>query len=211
MGQRQTEHEVPAPASHRLMDAALERMADGGVLAGLNLSEVAERAGVTPANIYHLFGTRQGLLRAAINRETARLAEPLQEYQARGLAGRRLAVFDWVMSHPNVRLGALLALDDDPDFAPLPFAENLAASYFPVAGELDGDVDVLAVHLLTLAASLGVAIYREAVARQLGESVDDLTARARAVFERMLGAIASDHAPHDDNTTGPASQHAETR
>ena len=44
------------------MDAALDLLDERGVLAGLNLREVADRVGVTPANIYHLFGSRQGLL-----------------------------------------------------------------------------------------------------------------------------------------------------
>ena len=49
------------------MDAALDLLTERGVLAGLNLREVADRVGVTPANIYHLFGSRQGLLRAALD------------------------------------------------------------------------------------------------------------------------------------------------
>ena len=62
----------------RLMDAALDYIATRGVLGGLNLREIAEQVGVTPANIYHYFGSRRGLLRAALTRANRRLAEPLE-------------------------------------------------------------------------------------------------------------------------------------
>jgi AcrR family transcriptional regulator len=44
----------PADASTReaLLDAALAQLRTKGVLAGLNLREVADAVGVTPANIY---------------------------------------------------------------------------------------------------------------------------------------------------------------
>ena len=41
-------------------------------------------------------------------------------------------------------------------------------------------------HLLGLAMSVGVAIYAEAAARQLHTSVEDLRARTRAEFEKVL-------------------------
>ena len=52
----------------RLIDAALDLIRSNGVLAGLNLREVAEAAGVNRGNIYHYFGSRRDLLRAAIAR-----------------------------------------------------------------------------------------------------------------------------------------------
>ena len=47
---------------------------------------------------------------------------------------------------------------------------------------------MIAAHLLTLAASIGVAIYRDAAARQLGVDPELLTARTRAVLEQWLAA-----------------------
>ena len=57
-----------AATEQRLIESALELIRKNGVLAGLNLREVAAGAGVNRGNIYHYFGSRQELLRTAINR-----------------------------------------------------------------------------------------------------------------------------------------------
>ena len=66
-----------AETERRLIDVALEQIRDKGVLAGLNLREVAEGAGVNRGNIYHYFGSRQELLRAAINRQFGAIVDSL--------------------------------------------------------------------------------------------------------------------------------------
>ena len=95
------------------MDAALDLLTERGVLAGLNLREVADRVGVTPANIYHLFGSRQGLLRAALTRDLAQMRDAIAQLEqvavrvaaaaatARGLGQRRA---DEVGARPVVEL-----------------------------------------------------------------------------------------------------------
>lgn len=188
----------------RLMDAALEHLRVNGVLGGLNLREVAERAGVTPANIYHLFGSRRALLRAALNREAERQTAPVVAgVTDLPFAQRRLQMFDHLTGRSALELGALLALDDDPDYRPLPFAESTLARYHQQAadGTIPDDVDVLAAHLVTLAVSVGVAIFRVPVARQLDVDTDELTARARAVLARMLEAL--DNPPGGGSEAGP--------
>lgn len=187
----------------RLMDAALEHLRSNGVLGGLNLREVADRAGVTPANIYHLFGSRRGLLRAALNREAGRQTAPAVAVAADlPFAKRRLQMFDHLTSGSALGLGALLALDDDPDYRPLPFAEETVARYREQveAGAIPAELDVMAAHLVTLAVSVGVAIFRVPVARQLGVDPDELTARARAVLARMLEAL--DRPPGESGASG---------
>lgn len=174
-----------------LMDAALAQLADKGVLAGLNLREVADAVGVTPANIYYYFGSRQGLLRAALARETDRLKGPIASTSDGGFVDRRTAMFDAIGAIGSLPLTALLALDGDPDYEPLPFLEATRQYYQGLidAGELPADLDIEAVHLIGLATSIGTAIYIEATARQLDTSVDDLHARTRAVFEQMMAAL----------------------
>ena len=174
----------------RLMAAALAYLATHGVLGGLNLREIAEQVGVTPANIYHYFGSRRGLLRAALTQATEQLVLPVALVEGLSFEQRRLRMFDEITQRPELRLGALLALDADPDFAPLPFFARTAAQYQAQreAGRLPADLDVVAAHLLTLAASIGVAIYRDAAARQLGVDAELLTARTRGVLERWLEA-----------------------
>lgn len=173
------------------MVAALEQLAGRGVLAGLNLREVADAVGVTPANIYHYFGSRQGLLRAALVRETNRLAEPLAEISQTPFVERRTRMFDVIIETPALAMTALLALDGDPDYEPLPFLDATRAQYRAQmeAGTIPSDLDIDAAHLLSLATSIGFAIYGVAAARQLGITPAELHARARVVFERMLSAL----------------------
>jgi AcrR family transcriptional regulator len=188
-----TDGEVGREPSTRdaLMDAALDQLATRGVLAGLNLREVADAAGVTPANIYHLFGSRQGLLRAALARETERLAGPAGDAARASFVARRTRMFDVIATTPALALTALLALDGDPEFTPMPFLERTQASYRAQieAGEIPAGLDVDAVHVLTLAMSIGFAIYGPAAARQLDVTPAQLHARAHAVVEQMLQSL----------------------
>lgn len=171
-----------------LMDAALEQLGRNGVLAGLNLREVADRVGVTPANIYYYFESKQGLLRAALAREAKRLEAPVAEAATKGFVDRRVAMFDAITANPTLGLTALLALDGDPGYEPLPFLAETMGYYRDLVdrGELDAEVDIEALHLLLLATSIGVAIYLEPAARQLGTDADDLRARTRAAFAHLL-------------------------
>ncbi len=193
MRERSPPADVEDPPSTRdaLMDAALAQLEGKGVLAGLNLREVADAVGVTPANIYHYFGSRQGLLRAALQRETARLAAPMAASSSAGFVERRLRMFDVISRTPELVYTALLALDRDPSFELMPFLESTRASYRRQMeeGDIPADLDADAAHMLSLAVAIGFGIYSEAAARQLGVSVEELRARMRAVFERMLRGL----------------------
>ncbi|NLV54017.1 MAG: TetR/AcrR family transcriptional regulator [Acidimicrobiales bacterium] len=181
----------PGPSTRdALMDAAVEQLRSRGVLAGLNLREVAEAVGVTPANIYYYFGSRQGLLRAALARAAEDLQEPLAEVLTSSFVERRLRIFDAIVANEPLKLTALLALDGDPDYRPMPFLAETQAQLRAMAeaGEIESDVDAMAAHLMGLAASIGFAIYAEAAARQIGLDLEDLTGRARVVFGRMMAA-----------------------
>jgi AcrR family transcriptional regulator len=184
-------------ARDALLDATLQHLHTQGVLAGLNLRAVAETAGVTPANIYHYFGSRRGLLRAAIGREAEKLEQPLSEVSDAGFLARRTRMFDAILANPTLTLTSLLAIDGDPDYEPLPFLDATRAHYQALVarGDLRGDVDVEAAHLLALAMSIGVAIYAEAAARQMGTTTEDVHARTRAVFASMLEALVGGAEP----------------
>jgi AcrR family transcriptional regulator len=177
-----------------LLDAALAQLERKGVLAGLNLREVADAVGVTPANIYHYFGSRQGLLRAALAREMQRLGRPIAELATASFIERRTRMFDAITSNRALALTALLALDGDPDYEPMPFLAATRDDYTARidAGELPADLDVDAMHLLALATAIGAAIYGQAAARQLDTTVDEVNARVRAVFERLLRGLVED-------------------
>jgi hypothetical protein len=53
------------------------------------------------------------------------------------------------------------------------------------------------VHLVTLAMSIGFAIYGPAAARQLGTEAGTLQARAHAVVGQMLKALLASYDPTD--------------
>jgi AcrR family transcriptional regulator len=177
-----------------LMDAALDLLEERGVLAGLNLREVADRVGVTAANIYHLFGSRQGLLRAALARETEGLSSAFPDGEQLPYVERRVRMFDAIGSRPRLALTALLALDGDPDFRPFPFLDATLARYREevASGELPASVDYEAAHVMSLAASIAVAIYGDAAARQLAISPEELRARIRTVFAQMYTSLVED-------------------
>ena len=74
-----------AETERRLIDAALDLIRRNGVLAGLNLREVADGAGVNRGNIYPYFGSRRELLRAAINRRFEAVAKLRDTFRRRVL------------------------------------------------------------------------------------------------------------------------------
>jgi AcrR family transcriptional regulator len=190
---RQKRHQQGSGPETReaLMEAAIDLLTERGVLAGLNLREVADAVGVTPANIYHLFGSRQRLLREALQRESKSLEGELAEFRHRSFVERRLGTFDMIGAHPRLSLTALPAIDRDPNFRPLPFLEDTRADYEVKrkAGEIRSGLDIDAIHLLSLAVSIGTAVYGESAARQLGVSTEELRRRVRTVFEGALYAL----------------------
>lgn len=176
-----------------LIKAALAFLDTEGVLGGLNVSTIARTAGVTPANVYHLFGSRRGLLREAIRTEIDRQISDVASAGELPLAPHRLAIFDLILASPMLTTSALLALDQDPDYEPLPFVEATFAGYQQLKddGELPEDLDVEALHLLTLATSIGTAIFAKAASRQLGDDHDDLVARVRALLGQLLEGLTT--------------------
>jgi AcrR family transcriptional regulator len=103
-----------AETERRLIDVALDLILNKGVLAGLNLREVAEGAGVNRGNIYHYFGSRRELLRAAIARRFEAMAEHVVA-DSRGLSfvERRLRTFQLSATIHDSQLRALLVIDGD--------------------------------------------------------------------------------------------------
>ena len=105
-----------AETERRLIEVALELIQKNGVLAGLNLRQVAEGAGVNRGNIYHYFGSRQDLLRAAINRRFNAFVNAYTKSKAEaGFVARRLRAFASNASNDSndSMLRALLVLDGD--------------------------------------------------------------------------------------------------
>lgn len=178
-----------------LLDAALRLLRRDGVLAGVNLREVAKEAGVNHGQIYQYFGTRQALLRAAIARiPESELLDPETHWE-QPFADRRRAMWRAALRKPDlVRLQALLALDDDPGLSLFPAIDRTrhALDRDRADGDLPPDADGLVMHAMTAATYLGYCIFRQAIARDLDLDPAELDERAVAVFEQMITGLTGD-------------------
>lgn len=171
--------------------SALRLLARDGVLSGLNLREVAAEAGVNRGLVYHYFGSRQDLLRAALRsdarRRFAEVAEsaslPFRERFARFLA-------TMVRHRRAVNLVTLLVQDGDKSLRTMPMREGTlhVLGRDVEEGHLD-DVDLEAVHIATVSLAYGYVLYRERFAAELGIGVTELDRRFAAIADRMFSGL----------------------
>ncbi|MFZ3599152.1 TetR/AcrR family transcriptional regulator [Streptomyces sp. BH104] len=187
---RRTREETEAD----LLAAARRLLRRDGVLAGVNLREIATEAGVNHGQIYQYFGTRQALLRAAATDLVERQAAEREGHWELPFNERREAMFQHRLDEPElVKLEALLALDGDDGFSPFPrFAQTRKSLERDEAeGALPEGADAVAAHVMTAAAQMGYAIFREAYARDTGIPLEELDERAARAFTRMTAGLTN--------------------
>lgn len=176
-----------------LLDAALDLLGTTGVLTGVQLREVATKAGINHGQIYTYFGTKRDLLRKALNREVSRHFAGRDHWRL-PFRVRRMNNFAWAIEHvATVRIQALLVLDQDDEFRIFP---RLSDTFEAIAddklrGEIDEESDGVAAHVLTSATILGYALCRAKMADELGLGVTELDARVRRQFAEVLDQLAS--------------------
>lgn len=184
----------------RLVQAAIEMLNTDGVLAGLNLRDVAAKAGVARASIYSLFGNRRQLLRRAL---TMRIAE-LDDYHGVSklpFVSRKMRLVGDETYALHGQLVSLLAIDGDDEVVPMPFFDQAME-------RMQNDVeqglihesnaeDLEALHIVIHTATRGYNLLRTAYARQLGIAVDELDDRVRPVFESWLRSVGEPVAGDD--------------
>lgn len=183
-----------AATQEALLASARHLLERDGVLTGVSLREVADDAGVNRGQIYQYFGSRRDLLRAALASMSKQRAQEGRAQFNTPFRVRRRRAFEKALSRrAEVRLEALLAIDGETQLGLFPILEEaLAASRRDVeTGELPPDSDVELLHVMTASTYLGYAIFREAFADETGISLADLDERARAVYDRMLDALAA--------------------
>jgi AcrR family transcriptional regulator len=148
-----------------LQKAALALVERNGVLAGLNLREVAEEAGVNRGLVYHYFGSRRDLLRAALRADAQqRLGDSAPGF---GLpAAARYSRF--LRTFVGHRRAAMLA-----------------------DGVLPADIDTDALHVAMSALVYGYLVFRERFAGELGSDPPDLDERVAQAIERMIRGLVS--------------------
>lgn len=182
-----------AETERRLIDVALDLIQHNGVLAGLNLREVADGAGVNRANIYHYFGSRRELLRAAISRRFEAVVDYLSA-DRRGVSfvARRLQAFRSNDSIQDSQLRALLVLDGDDTVDPMPRYEAALSQLRQdvIDGDIDRTHDLEALQVALSALLRGYRIFRIPYAKRIGIDADELDARVTGITRTWLEAMA---------------------
>ena len=178
-----------AATEQRLIESALELIRKNGVLAGLNLREVAAGAGVNRGNIYHYFGSRQELLRTAINRRfDAVLDRLLASKRDIPFVTRRLSSITGKDRINDSQLRALLILDGDDSVDPMPQFEAAVSRLRQdvIDGDIDRAHDLEALHATLTALSRGYRIFRAPIAKRMGISAKALDERVAKVVRGWL-------------------------
>ncbi len=178
-----------AATEQRLIESALELIRKNGVLAGLNLREVAAGAGVNRGNIYHYFGSRQELLRTAINRRfDAVLDRLLASKRDIPFVTRRLSSITGRDRINDSQLRALLILDGDDSVDPMPQFEAAVSRLRQdvIDGDIDRAHDLEALHATLTALSRGYRIFRAPIAKRMGISAKALDERVAKVVRGWL-------------------------
>lgn len=157
-------------AAGLLERAAVTLIDEQGILAGLNLRKVAERAGVHRGLVYHHFGSRRELLLSALRRRLPAEGDPTSPG---GIAGDRLFAAGIQDGQP-VRLMALLALDGDESYEPL---GRFSPRFRPTSRDVAG-----------ACLALGHCIYRQSFAAELGIALEAWDRRVFAAWARLLPA-----------------------
>ncbi len=182
-----------AETEQRLIDVALERIRTNGVLAGLNLREVAQGAGVNRGNIYHYFGSRQELLRAAINRRFDAVLDTLVASKRNlRFVERRSKVFRAIDTIDDSKLRALLVLDGDDEVDPMPQYERAISRLRQdvIDGDIHPDHDLEALHATLTVLLRGYRIFRAPIAKRMGISAKALDGRVTAIVRTWLVSMA---------------------
>lgn len=177
-----------AETERRLIEAALELIKSNGILAGLNLREVAAAAGVNRGNIYHYFGSRQELLREAIARRFKLIRKHLDaEYRELPFVERRTGQFRGD-SFQDSKLRALLVMDGDESVDPMPAYEDTLSSLKQdvVNGDIDPAHDLEALQVALSAMLRGYRIFREPYAKRVGADVEELDERVASLVSGWL-------------------------
>jgi AcrR family transcriptional regulator len=182
-----------ADTERKLIDVALDLIRDNGVLAGLNLRQVAEGAGVNRGNIYHYFGSRQELLRAAISHQFAGISNALAaSRKSQKFIETRLRHFLAKHSTRDSELRALLVIDGDDTVDPMPLFEPAIRELRQevVSGDIDRGHDLEALQVAINALLRGYQIFRVPYAKRLGIKVSELDTRVTRIIRTWLEAMA---------------------
>jgi AcrR family transcriptional regulator len=193
-----------AAAERSLKDAALKLLRRDGLLAGLNLQEVADVASVNRGLIHRWFGSRRELLRAAIRSQRERLAAEVADSLDRPVEARtEWAVRQYAADPSHAQMVMLLCLDSDESIEPIPYLpERLEAFAAEIArGRWSADADPLALTVLWDVILDGYFTMRDALVRQTGLTPSELDERVFASVGQLFRGVLP--APDRHRATDP--------
>jgi len=174
-------------------DTAVRMVLDQGVLAGLNLQDLADRAGVNRGLIYHYYGSRGALLRQAFQRRIEGLVSLVGSAGHLPLGRRMQSWLHGAISHATeIRLGALLLIDanEPPLLMPRRHDTQRELARDVADGHLDPSIDRNALNAFLGSALYGYAIFREPFASELGLPVEQLDKRIGRLLDRIVAGLA---------------------
>ncbi len=188
-----------------LEEATLELLAEDGVLAGLSLQKVADRAKINRALVYHYFSTKRELLRSAIkNRMTSRGSTERTPDTVMELGDRVALGVERALAYEQVlRLTTLLHLDGStaPKLMPNASSTLVLLDRDRLEGKISDDADLGALHALYAAFTYGYVLFHDVLARDLGIETAELdrrvVAETRRVFGAAMPAASADSQPND--------------
>ncbi|NVI92863.1 TetR/AcrR family transcriptional regulator [Actinomadura sp. BRA 177] len=171
-----------------LRAAAVALLRRGGVLAGLNLRQVADEARVNRGLVYQYFGSRRALLRSALFHRSRPNAEDAVDAAGLPLRERLSRLFWTSLRNPEpVRLATLLVLDGDDRPRVL---LNRGAGRADLAAEAErGELpveDVEAVQAAIASTIYGYTLLREHLAQEIGLPAEELDKRMAECVEAMF-------------------------
>ena len=194
MPARSTRPPDRAATEAALQKAALSLVERNGVLAGLNLREVAEEAGVNRGLVYHYFGSRRDLLRAALRSDAEeRLSDAAPGFGLPAAARYSRFLRTFVGHRRAAMLATLLTLDGDDSLHAVPDLQGARGRLARdvAEGALPADIDIDAVHIAMSALVYGYLVFRERFADELGAEPLDLDEQVATVVEQMIGGLVS--------------------
>jgi len=177
-----------------LEEAAMALLARDGVLAGLNLREVADEAGVNRGLVYHYFGSRGKLLRRALRRRGESSLQKIREIDRMPLADGQLRLLRTLLGDPEpVKLRTLLLIDGTEKMKMMPLRERTQGLLGQAiqSGDLDPGLDRNGVHAFLVTAIYGYILYREAFAAEMGVELPALDEGFAEVYERAVRSLTA--------------------
>ena len=172
-----------------LEQAALRLLGRDGILAGLNLREVADEAGVNRGLVYHYFGSRGKLLRQALRHRGEKAMQQILSLENSPFARMQIRFLRTLIDSPEpVRLRTLLLLDRTERFRMMPLRDQTQARLHRAVdtGDIDPDLDLRALHAFIVSSVYGYVLYREPFAAELGLEVSELDDRFSELYEKIM-------------------------